>query len=152
MTSADATSFAVRQLASQVNASMQRAIRDQRQYVETLAEQAIRDGHVHGFIDLPSDGEVLVSVQFPLSFMERPLFTYGLEMAENAWIAYGSFPIHSATVTGWTIRRPSDLDLWVGATIGIVTVGAMRSILHYSFEGRVFTLPVGTEQTASTPL
>jgi hypothetical protein len=152
MSTADATSFAVQALATQINGSMQRAIRDQRQYVETLAEQATRDGHVHGFIDLPSDGEVLVSIQFPISFMEKPLFTSGLEMAENAWIAYGSFPIHSATVTGWAMQRPADSSLWVGATLGIVTVGAMRSILHYSFEGRTFTSPVGTEQSVSSPL
>lgn len=143
---------AMQMLATQINTSMQRAIRDQRKYVETLAEQTMQDGHVHGFIDLASDGEVMVSVNFPLSFMEKPLFTYGLEMAENAWISHGSFPIHSATVTSWATRRPADTTLWVGASLGVVTVGAMRSILHYSFEGCAYTPPVGTELSASTPL
>jgi hypothetical protein len=114
-----APAHAVQALATQINASMQRAIRDQRNYVETLAEQAIRDGHVHGFLHLPQDGESVVTVQFPISFMEKPLFTYGLEMDENAYIARGSFPIHSATIISWTTRRPSDSTLWVGATLGI---------------------------------
>lgn len=146
------TAPAVRALATQLNASMQKAIRDQRNYVESLAQQATRDGHVHGFIALPADGESMVSVSFPLSFMEKPLFTYGLEMAENTWIGYGSFPIHSATVTNWKIQKPADSTLWIGATLGIVTIGAMRSILHYSFEGRTFTSPVGTELSVSSPL
>lgn len=146
------SSAAVRALATQLNSSMQRAIRDQRNYVESMAQQSVRDGHVHGFITLPSDGESMVSVTFPISFMEKPLFTYGLEMAPNTWINHGSFPIHSATVTNWTIQRPADSTLWVGATLGIVTIGAMRSILHYSFEGRTFTMPVGTELSVSSPL
>lgn len=143
---------AVQALATQINSSMQRAIRDQRNYVETLAEQATRDGHVHGFIHLPADGEVVVTVNFPISFMEKPIFTNGLEMADNAWIAHGAFPIYSATVIAWTTRKPSDSILWVGASLGIVTIGAMRSNLHYSFEGRAFTSPVGTETSLSSPL
>lgn len=143
---------AVNALASQLNLSVQRAIRDRHSYVETMAEQVMQDGHVHGFIDLPTEGEVLVPVQFPLSFAEKPLFTYGLEMAENTWISSGSFPIHSATVTGWETQRPADSMLWVGATLGIVVIGAMRSILHYSFEGCAFTSPVGTELSVSSPL
>jgi hypothetical protein len=107
---------------------------------------------VHGFITLPADGEVVVTVAFPISFMEKPLFTYGLEMDDNTWIAQGSFPIHSATVIAWSTRKPSDSTLWVGASLGIVTVGAMRSILHYSFEGGTFTSPVGTEPSVSSTL
>jgi hypothetical protein len=147
-----APSLASQLLVTQINTSMQRAIRDQRNYVETLAQQATRDGHVHGFITLPSDGEVVVSVSFPLSFMEKPLFTYGLEMDDNTWIAPGSFPIHSATVIAWETARPADSTLWTGSTLGVVTIGAMRSILHYSFEGRTFTSPVGTERSVSAPL
>lgn len=143
---------AVQALASMMNASVQRAIRDQRNYVETLAEQAVRDGHVHGFIKLPSDGESIVKVQFPISFAEKPLFTCGLEMDDNAWVSQGSFPIYSATVISWTNRRPADTELFVGASLAIVTVGAMRSILHYSFEGQVLTSPVGTEQSVSSSL
>jgi hypothetical protein len=143
---------AMQALAAQLNSAMQRTIRNQRNYVETLAEQATRDGHVHGFITLPADGEVVVTVAFPISFMEKPLFTYGLEMDDNTWIAQGSFPIHSATVIAWSTRKPSDSTLWVGASLGIVTVGAMRSILHYSFEGGTFTSPVGTEPSVSSTL
>lgn len=146
------TSTAVNALATQINASMQRAIRDQRTYVETMAEQTIRDGHVHGFIELASDGEFVATVQFPISFAEKPLFTYGLEMGENTWLSEGNFPIHSATVASYAIQRPADSTLYVGATIGIVAIGAPRSILHYSFEGRTFTVPTGTELAVGTPL
>lgn len=143
---------AVTALATQINSNIQRSIRDQRNYIETLAEQTIRDGHVHGFIDLASDGEVIAEIKFPIAFMEKPVFTYGLELGKNLWFSYGQFPIHSATVGRWTIQRPADSTLYVGAAIGIVVIGAARSILHYSFEGRSFTVPTGTETTVSTPL
>ena len=143
---------AARALATQIQSSMQRAIRDQRTYVETLAEQGVRDGNVHGFINLPQDGETMVTVKFPVSFMEKPLFTCGLEMAENTWITQGAFPLYSATVTNWTTQRPADSTIWIGVTLGIVTIGAMRSILHYNFQGRTFAAPVGTEQSVASPL
>jgi hypothetical protein len=143
---------AVNALASQIHASIQRSIRDQRTYVETMAEQTIRDGHVHGFIELASSGELVADVRFPISFAEKPLFTYGLEMGDNTWLAQGDFPIHSATVTRYTTQRPADSVIYVGASLGIVVIGAARSILHYSFEGRTFTVPTGTELTIGTPL
>lgn len=143
---------AVTALVNQLNQSMQRAIRDQRTYVETMAEQTIRDGHVHGFVELASDGEFVATVKFPISFAEKPLFTYGLEMGDNTWLAQGDFPIHSATVARYDTQRPADSTLYVGATLGIVVVGARRGVLHYSFEGRTFTVPTGTELTVGTPL
>lgn len=145
-------SHAVQVLSTQMNASMQRAIRDQRNYVETMEEQVVRDGNVLGFLSLPTDGEVLVSIKFSLSFLEKPLFTYGLEMAENTWVTEGNFPIHSATVTDWATLQPGDTTLWTGATLAIVTIGAMRSTLHYSFQGRTITAPVGTETSVGAPL
>jgi hypothetical protein len=146
------TSSAVNALATQINQSMQRAIRYQRAYVETMAEQNIRDGHVHGFIQLASAGELVATVNFPIAFLERPLFTYGLEMGDNTSFAQGDFPIHSATVAGWNFLRPADSTLYVGATLGIVVFGAQRSILHYSFEGQTFTVPTGTELSVGTSL
>lgn len=147
-----APSFAVTALATQITQSMQRAIRDQRTYVETMAEQTIRDGHVHGFIELASAGEFVATVAFPIAFMEKPLFTYGLELGSNAWLAQGDFPVHSATVASFVTQRPADSILYVGATLGVVVVGAARSTLHYSFEGQTFTVPTGTELTVGTPL
>jgi hypothetical protein len=143
---------AVNALASQINSTIQRAIRDQRTYVETMAEQTIRDGHVHGFIELASSGEFVATVKFPISFGEKPLFTYGLELGDNTWLTEGDFPIHAATVASYATQRPADSTLYVGATLGIVVVGAPRSVLHYSFEGRTFTVPTGTELTVGTPL
>jgi hypothetical protein len=144
--------FAVNALATQLTSTMHRAIRDQRAYVETLSEQTIRDGHVHGFIDLPGDGEVVVDVTFPISFMERPVFTAGLELGKNISFTAGNFPIYSATVGRWTTRSPAGAMLYTGATLGIVVVGPARSVLHYKFEGRTFTVPTGTESSLSAPL
>ncbi len=143
---------AVGQLATTINRSLQRAIRDQRNYVETLGEQAIRDGHVHGFVDLVTAGETFVEVNFPLSFLERPVFTCGLEIGNNAFLADGKFPLWSATVVGWTNRTSGDTTLYVGASIAMVVFDLQGSILHYSFQGRSFSLPTGTEQTVSAPL
>lgn len=143
---------AINVVAAQLNATLQRSIRDQRTYVETLAQQAVRDGHVHGFIDLASSGEIVATVTFPISFMEKPVFSFGLEMGDNQHLNYGDFPICSAVIASWVTQEPGDSTLYVGAQLGIVVVGVARSILHYKFEGRSYTTPVGTEQNVSGPL
>lgn len=137
-------------LASQFNTTLQRAIRNQRNYVETLGQQTIRDGHVHGFIDLATAGEIVVTAEFPISFLERPLFTCGLELAANIPLVIGNFPLWSATIANWTTQRIADTTLYVGATIGIVIFDAPRSVFHYSFEGQSFTAP--TDATVGSPI
>ena len=143
---------AVNLMAGQINAAMQRAIRDQRNYTETLAEQTVRDGNVHGFLELASSGEHLVDVTFPLYFVERPLFTSGLELGGNAWLTYGSFPVWSATVGGWRTEKVGDSTLYSGARLGVVVFQNPSTVLHYSFQGRTLTVPTGTEHAVSAPL
>lgn len=145
-------SAAANAFASQLNASMQRAIRDQRNYVEALGEQRIRDGHVQGFLNLATAGEIVATVTFPISFLERPLFTSGLELADNTWLVDGNFPIWSATVGSWTTRKAADTTLYIGATIGIVVIGAPRSVLHYSFAARSLTVSTGTNTSVGSTL
>lgn len=139
-------------LAAQFASTLQRSIKDQRAYVETLGEQTVRNGDVHGFIDLGSEGEIVAVVKFPLSFLEKPLFAPGLELADNTWLGYGSFPIWSATVGAWNTDLAGESILYTGAVLGIVVIGAPRSILHYSFRARSFTAPTGTERTVGSPL
>lgn len=146
------TQHAANRLAAQFSSALQRSIRDQRAYVETLGEQAVRDGNVLGFIELGSDGEIIAEVDFPISFLEKPLFAPGLEMADNISVVYGAFPIWAATVARWDTQKAADTTLYTGATLAIVVTGAARSILHYSFRGRSFTAPTGTETTVGSPL
>lgn len=139
-------------LASQFSAVLQRTIRQQRSYVEHISEQTIRDGSAQGFIELGSDGEIVATVEFPIAFAEKPLFTTGLELADDAWLTYGAFPIWSASVSGWITQKTPDSTLYIGAELGIVVIGPTHTILHYSFQGRSFTAPTGGDLSVGSPL
>lgn len=117
-----------------------------RSYVENLAEQAVRNGQLQGFVQLDGSGETDVQVTFPLEFLEKPIFTYGHELAPNQSPERGAFPIASATVLSWVTRRtPGDNFTYVGANLGVVVLGQsdMVSILHYCFQGQSFSGPTG---------
>jgi hypothetical protein len=136
---------AVNVLASQFNSTIQRAVRDQRIYVESLEAQQVRDGQVHGYVEIASAGECVVDIEFPIMFIDKPLFTVGLELGENTFFTYGHFPTWSATVGSWQTTQFGDMTVYVGAQLGVVIFESARSILHYSFQGRSFTTPTAVE-------
>lgn len=131
---------------------VQRSIQDRRTYVEIQDAQRMRDGASHGFVELEGAGESIVDVTFPIRFAEPPIFTAGLELRGNAWLEWGSFPIWSATVAYWHTENVATSTLYVGATVGVVTFNAARSLLHYSFQGRSFTNPVDSSTSVSQVL
>lgn len=132
-------------LSSVISQSLRTALRTHRNYVETLAEQSVRDGSAVGFVAISGEGESVAEIQFPIKFLEKPVFTVGFELADNVPLEWGSFPQCSATVATWMIEPPDISPLYVGAIVGIVTSGVSRSVLHYRFEARSFTNPVGAE-------
>lgn len=139
----NSTQHAISVLSASLANSVQRALHAQRVYTETLDEQNVRNGAATGFVDLDGEGESVIEITFPVRFLEKPLFTPGLELGENTWLRYGQFPDWSATIGGWT-TVPSDGDpIYTGALIGVVVTGAQKSILHYRFEGQSYTNPTG---------
>lgn len=139
----NSTQHAISVLSSSLSNTVQRALAAQRSYTETLDEQSVRNGTAAGFVELEGEGESTVEITFPIRFIEKPIFTVGLELAENVWLSFGSFPLWSATIGGWTTVAAENEPLIVGALIGVYVNGAARSILHYQFQGRSLTNPSG---------
>lgn len=130
-------------LAGRISSVIQQSINSQRRYTETLSEQAVRDGACLGFVELEGSGEAIVDIEFPLRFLERPLFTAGLELRDNQWLTWGAFPTWSATVSKWVTETAGETRLYVGAALAVVTFNADRADLHYSFKARSLTSPSG---------
>lgn len=143
------------QLASALGQAMARAQHQRRTYTEQLDEQSVRNGDVQGFAEIDGSGEVLVKLRFPVSFMEKPLFTYGFELGENQSVETRAFPMPTAVVVGWDTRLVSSKQtLYNGATVGIVIMGPseLKMILHYRFAGQSFTNPVGPDTSVTGSL
>jgi hypothetical protein len=135
---------------SRISTGLQRVVAARHNATERIEEQVVKNGSVHGFIDIEDYGETLVEVSFPVVFLEKPVFTYGHELADNVWPTDGSFPVASATVISWITRDYSgDRRFYTGANIGITIFGhkGMRSVLHYVFAGQIFTNPSVTDPT-----
>lgn len=130
-----------------LGSALSRALRAEEQrrrtYLEATAERQAKYGTVQGFVDVTGPGETVVTVSFPVMFMEKPNFSAGLELADNNWLTLENFPVWSATVGQWTINRSSSgVNRYVGAQIGLVLFSpAMRGVLHYSFVAKSFTNP-----------
>lgn len=125
---------------------------ERRSYVENLAEQTVRNGQLQGFVQLDGSGETDVQITFPMEFAEKPLFTYGHELGPNQSATRGAFPIASATVLDWIVRKaPGDNDIFIGAHVGVVVLGPpdMISILHYCFQGQSFSGPSGGQTSVT---
>jgi hypothetical protein len=143
---------ALNQLASVIHQTINDTIRTNRSYTETLGEQAVRDGSAVGHVSVEGAGESTAVITFPIVFVEKPVFTAGLELGENVALVQGSFPTWSATVRSWQTRTQQNTPLYVGATLGIVVNGVAKSILHYRFEARSFMNPVGPETSVTATL
>lgn len=133
------TAHAEALLASTFSRSLEQNLQRHRAYVENLGAQAVRDGAATGFIDVEGQGECTANISFPVRFLEKPVFSFGLELAENVWLQWGSFPEYSVTVGAWTTEPADGEPLYVGALLGIFVAGVDRSIVHYRFTGRSLT-------------
>lgn len=153
MSDARQNAYAERIIASSAaGRALQGMMAQRRNYVENLVEQSVRNGQLQGFVQLDGSGETDVQILFPMEFLEKPIFTYGHEMAPNQAAQRGAFPIASATVLNWITRKtPGENEVYVGAHVGVVVLGPpeMISILHYSFQGQSFSGPSGNNTTVT---
>lgn len=140
------------QLAYTFGSAIRSALVSQRRYVEQLGEQVVKDGFCTGFVDLDMAGESVIEIDFPLRFIERPLFTTGLELGDNQHLSFGTFPTWSATVAAWNTQLYGETALYTGATIGAVINNVERSKLHYSFQGLIITAPYGPSDSVGAVL
>lgn len=82
-----------------------------------------------------AEGSTLVS--FGFRFTEKPIFTFGSELADNQFVTAGSFPSLSATAAQWVTEKAGYATLWLGCTLHFVVSGTpgLKMYLHYAFRG-----------------
>ena len=125
---------------------VQQAQEHRRQELERVSDQLPRTSIVDGHALIGDAGETTVTVDFPFTFMEMPVFTCGWALDDNQSVASGSFPICSAFVMSWkTITKSGNRTYYTGAELGVVAVAGSGTKLkmHYNFQGKAFRDPAG---------
>lgn len=111
---------------------------------DRLSSQAGRVHTISGLFYVMGTGEATQEIKFPVRYVERPVCTFGAEVAPDSNITDGGFPTYSVTVGGWELEEINAAQiLYVGATLFIVTAGAIGQNLwiHWSARGRAITSP-----------
>lgn len=123
---------------------MQTVLERQRTISSQLADQVAKNGEATGTIEIAGAGEMIADVAFPLSFYQKPVFTFGFELGPSAYLVQGDFPIGTATVANWTTRQLGETLTYVGARLAIVLIGINApGWCHFVFRGRSLTAPTG---------
>lgn len=139
-------------LSTALNQAVTNAIRNERAYVATAEQQTVRDGEAVGFIEIAGGSESVTHIEFPIKFLEKPVFTAGLELPDNVTLTWGAFPQWSATVASWDRQPLADQKLYTGCTLGLLVLGPNQAILHYRFAARCYANPVGTTGSVTSTL
>lgn len=92
-------------------------------------------------------GEVPMLIAFPVYFVERPSFTFGLAMDDNSAVVAGNFPTYSITVTAWDkLQKQGDNVGWFyrGAALVAVLTGdiTQRAWATTTFTGKALRNPI----------
>lgn len=110
---------------------------------------------IEGFIDLNGAGEALLDVNFPVWFLEKPLFTFGGELAVDQVLTAGQFPTLSMLVQRWQMKDyPNNVSYFAGATLAIVITGpaTQRLIGHWQVQAKALRNPSGETVTVDGPI
>jgi hypothetical protein len=105
---------------------------------------------IQGFFDVVGSGEALLDVPFPVWFMERPLFTFGGEMAPDQVLTTGAYPTLSVLVHRWRMKdHPGAKSYFTGATFIVVSGGAddQKLLVHWQMQGTALRNPGGETLT-----
>jgi hypothetical protein len=104
---------------------------------QTQAIQA-QNFRVHGTIEVPGPGEGTHPVKFPVSYIERPKFSYGGVLGDNTALVAGNFPQYSVWVLRWEVKELSpEQQLYEGCTLAIQIAAPAntRASIDWQFEG-----------------
>lgn len=106
-------------------------------------------GGIHrvcGTIQLDGAGEIVVAVNFPVTFIEKPSISDGGEMGPSSALQNGSFPTVNGIVKDWkwTVRADTGVRFYAGASFAIKVTGQPEQSVfyHYQMEGRALRNPV----------
>lgn len=130
------------QLGQAMSRGLQQALDRRAAQEAAVADRLVHDGEATGFVELAGIGETMANISFPIMFVEKPVFTYGFEMAPGSWLTHGDFPLGTGVVAAWVVQPYNDMKLYAGARVGIVLIGGGGPMtFHYVFKGRSLTNP-----------
>lgn len=99
------------------------------------------------FCPIKPAGEAVTQIKFPVRYVEKPLMTFGFEMAPNQILTPGKYPTACASVHSWKYGRRQDYGAkyYDGCTLVLVTTGdnALSGIFHINFNGKAMRNPAG---------
>lgn len=134
---------------------VQRGIHSRRSDLDRLDAQSVKHFRLSGRTQVIGTGESSVNVTFPVTFIGRPAFSFGSELAGNqiAELSGGQLPSANCMVADWTRNeRITGVHNYTGATLIIVTKYNPRYLwVHWHVEGKAFQNPIYGLQT-SDPL
>lgn len=123
-----------------------------REDVRRIDAMTVKVTRVTGYVLIEHETDVAaaessVDLQFPVVFTEKPVFTFGSELAENHRALATEYPTLSATVARWESKGEvigATLGRFVGAHVVVVSTGQVGQHiwLHYSFEGKAIRNPI----------
>lgn len=116
-----------------------------RQDLARIENFTIKNTAVSGRVLIVGAGEVIVVVNFPIWFTERPVFTFGGELDEGEFVQATIMPTVSAVVQDWIKKKPerNNGGYYVGANVICVTTGKLdqKVWLHWRAEGKGMSNP-----------
>ena len=75
-----------------------------------IEDSIARHQIVQGQFLVSGVGELAKEVVFPVKFIEKPLLSFGGELAENSSPTDGGFPTISVVVGGWNLEIPGETN------------------------------------------
>lgn len=138
---------------SQVTSMIQRGIQARRNDLDRIDAQSVKQFRVAGRTQVIGGGESSIAVTFPVTFIGRPSFSFGGELAKNQLTQLKTrdggtqpLPSVSAIVAEWdTVQRITGVYNYVGCTLIFQTLNNPRYLwVHWHIEGKAFQNPLPT--------
>jgi hypothetical protein len=132
-------------------------IDQRRDDVKRIGDMTVKVTRVSGRLLVQGTGEISVSVNFPVRFTERPIFTFGGELDLSSSPVAGSFPSVSCVVVNWdkigVVTGGSD-GHYIGATLAVTAGGSATQgmWIHWVMEGKAIRNPYSSGNSLDATL
>lgn len=123
-----------------------RQLEARRVSADAKLNNSARDTDARFVFETSGTGErkVLKPISFGITFVEMPLFTYGLAVADHNLVD-GAFPYGNAGVWDWHM---SSKGYWIGAFMFFIVTGEVQRLhWHLKFQGEAMRAIAGGETT-----
>lgn len=108
---------------------------------------------VSGQFSVTGAGELVKDINFPVTFTDKPLLSFGANMDENQIIVAGNFPTASVIVLKYKekITPGTSTASYTGASLIVVTTGMEDQIMwiHWQMSGTALVNPVSNRGATS---